>query len=86
MPTAIGKMVVRDSELGPHIRVDAPWAAWGTRTSPWCSAKGDQCSSKTLVLFDSSYYYAPGSDPHQPAEVYLSEYRNVGPGAAPVKQ
>lgn len=82
IPTNVGKMVVRESELGAHIRREAPWAPWGTRTSPACSAQGEACSSKTLVLYDSSNYYAPGTDPHTPTEQYLAEYRNTGPGAA----
>lgn len=83
--TNIGKMVVRDSVLGPHIRRDAPWAPWGTRVSPACTALADKCNSKTLVLYDSSNYYIAGTDNSNPPEQYLAEYRNTGPGATPTK-
>jgi pectinesterase len=74
---AIGKMIVRNSTLGAHIAA-APWAPSATRTT----TPRDPGGATPVTLYTSDDYYPAGSGP-LPAEIYLGEYGNSGPGAAP---
>jgi pectinesterase len=72
---AVGKAIVRNSILGAHIRVADPWAPT-TRATPKTPAPVSQ------VLYTSDDYYAPTTG-LIPPEVFLAEFGNSGPGAAP---
>jgi len=73
---AVGKMVVRNSTLGAHLAGAAPWSSMGARmTTP-----KDPAGTTPVVLYNSDDYFPAGVGP-APAEPYLGEYRNSGPGA-----
>jgi pectinesterase len=72
----IGKVVIRNSTLGAHIAT-SPWAPSNTRTF----TPKDPTGTTPVTLYTSDDYYPPGTGP-SPAEIYLGEYGNVGPGAA----
>lgn len=72
---AVGKIVVRNSVLGAHIRSNAPWAR-GLRTTPKAPL-----GTEAVTLYTSDDYY-PATSRAVPPEVFLAEYANSGPGAA----
>jgi pectinesterase len=72
----IGKVVVRNSTLGGHLAA-SPWAPSTTRTF----TPKDPGGTTPVTLYTSDDYYPAGTGP-SPAEIYLGEYGNVGPGAA----
>jgi pectinesterase len=73
---AVGKMIVRNSILGAHIAGAAPWT--GTRTStPKNPVDG---GTTPIVVYTSDDFFPAGVGP-TPAEPFLGEYRNSGPGA-----
>ena len=74
---SIGKVVVRNSTLGGHIAA-SPWRPSTTRTF----TPKDPLASEPATLYTSDDFYPAGTGP-VPAEIYLAEYGNVGPGAAP---
>lgn len=73
---AIGKVIIRNSTLGGHIAA-APWAPSTTRTT----TPKDPAGIAPITLFTSDDFYPAGTGP-SPAEIYLGEYGNSGPGAA----
>jgi pectinesterase len=73
---AIGKAIIRNSTLGAHLAA-SPWAPSSTRTF----TPKDPVGTTPVTLYTSDDYYPPGTGP-SPAEIYLGEYGNVGPGAA----
>lgn len=74
-PAVVGKMIVRNSTLGGHIAA-APWTSMGNRTTTPKVPSG----TTPLLVFTSDDYYPAGVGP-TPAEPYLAEYGNSGPGA-----
>jgi pectinesterase len=74
---SIGKVVIRNSTLGAHIAA-APWAPSTTRTF----TPKDPLATEPATLYTSDDFYPAGTGP-SPAEIYLAEYGNIGPGAAP---
>jgi len=72
---AVGKSIVRNSKLGQHIRAADAWAP-SLRVTPKTP------TVTATVLYTSDDYYAPGSG-LLPPEIYLAEFGNSGPGAAP---
>lgn len=74
---AVGKMVVRNSQLGAHVRRSDPWAAYPGRVTD-----KDASGSSPIVLYGSDDYFAPANAPNE-REAYLGEYANDGPGAVP---
>jgi pectinesterase len=72
---AVGKTIVRNSILGAHIRANDVWAPT-RRTTP----RYPTLSSR--VLYTSDDYYLPRLG-LIPPEVFLAEFGNSGPGAAP---
>jgi len=74
--SAIGKMIVRNSTLGGHLAA-APWAPSTTRTT----TPKDPAGTAPVTLFTSDDFFPAGTGP-SPAEIYLGEYGNTGPGAA----
>jgi pectinesterase len=91
-PQAAGKMIVRNSTIGPHINPTTPWQPWAGRTIlapyPDGGAPGDggmdagpQPTAAGGVLYTSADYYALiGGGPSTP-EPYIGEYGNIGPSA-----
>jgi pectinesterase len=73
---AIGKVIIRNSTLGSHIAA-SPWAPSTTRTF----TPKEPARTTPVTLYTSDDYYPAGDGP-SPAEIYLGEYGNVGPGAA----
>jgi pectinesterase len=73
---AVGKMVVRNSTLGAHLAGAAPWSSTGARTS----TPKNPDAGVPMVLYTSDDYFPAGVGP-APAEPFLAEYRNSGPGA-----
>jgi len=73
---AIGKVIVRNSTLGGHIAT-SPWTPSTTRTN----TPKDPAGTTPVTLYTSDDYYPTGAGP-SPAEIYLGEYGNTGPGAA----
>jgi pectinesterase len=73
---SIGKVVIRNSTLGGHIAA-TPWAPSTTRTF----TPKDPLGTTPATLYTSDDFYPAGTGP-SPAEIYLGEYGNVGPGAA----
>jgi len=72
----VGKMIVRNSTLGAHLAGAAPWSAMGARvTTP-----KEPAGTTPVVVYTSDDYFPAGVGP-VPAEPYLAEYRNSGPGA-----
>jgi pectin methylesterase-like acyl-CoA thioesterase len=74
---SIGKVVIRNSTLGGHIAA-SPWLPSTTRTF----TPKDPTGTTPVTLYTSDDFYPAGTGP-VPAEIYLGEYGNVGPGAAP---
>ena len=72
---AVGKVIVRNSILGAHVQRADPWAAISRLTPQEPEA------TTPMTLYDSDDYYAPDTG-LVPAELYLGEYGNSGPGAA----
>lgn len=82
---AVGKVVVKHSRLGPHLKADEPWAAWNlNRASP----------AYRLAQYTSDDFWqqlqAAGHDPQalgyrkpSPPDTFLAEHCNQGPGRAP---
>jgi len=88
-PQAVGKMVVRNSTIGPHINPTTPWQPWAGRTIlapyPDGGAPGDggvdagpQPTAPGGVLYTSADYYAMIGGGPSPAEPYIGEYGNTG--------
>ena len=75
---AVGKMIVRNSTLGAHLGGASPWSASGARLTTPKVPDG----TTPLVVYTSDDYFPDGVGP-SPAEPYLAEYRNSGPGAHP---
>jgi pectinesterase len=75
---AVGKMIVRNSTLGAHLAAAAPWSSMGARTS----TPKDPDGGVPTVVYSSDDYFPAGVGP-APAEPFLGEYRNSGPGAHP---
>jgi pectinesterase len=71
---AVGKVIVRNSKLGAHIRAADVWAP-SLRVTPRSPA------ATSTVLYTSDDYYAPATGLFPP-EIYLAEFGNSGPGAA----
>jgi pectinesterase len=74
---AIGKMIVRNSTLGAHIRLVDPWTSYPGRLT-----EKEPAATTPIILYTSDDYYAVGTGP-VPPERYLGEYGNSGPGASP---
>jgi len=72
---AVGKTIVRNSILGAHIRAADPWAPTSHQTPK-------NPTATDTVLYTSDDYYAPMTG-LIPPEVFLAEFGNSGPGAAP---
>jgi hypothetical protein len=62
---------------GGHLAA-SPWAPSTTRTF----TPKDPIGTTPVTLYTSDDFYPAGTGP-VPAEIYLGEYGNVGPGAAP---
>jgi pectinesterase len=81
---SVGKMIVRNSTLGAHLAGAAPWSSMGARTSTPKSPAPDggtpDAGAPPIVVYTSDDYFPTGVGP-VPAEPYLAEYRNSGPGA-----
>jgi len=75
---AVGKMIVRNSTLGAHLAGAAPWSSMGARTST--PKAPDPDGGVPTVVYTSDDYFPAGVGP-APAEPFLGEYRNAGPGA-----
>jgi pectinesterase len=73
---AVGKVIVRNSQLGAHLAGAAPWSSQGARTTTPKAPSG----TTPIVVYTSDDYFAAGVGP-APAEPFLAEYRNLGPGA-----
>jgi hypothetical protein len=73
---AVGKMIVRNSTLGAHLAGAAPWSTMGARTT----TPKDPTGTTPVVVYTSDDYFPVGIGP-TPAEPFLAEYRNSGPGA-----
>ncbi len=73
---AVGKMVVRNSTLGAHLAGAAPWSSTGARTT----TPKDPAGTTPVLLYTSDDYFPAGVGP-VPAEPFVAEYRNTGPGA-----
>jgi pectinesterase len=91
-PQAAGKMIVRNSTIGPHINPTTPWQPWAGRMIlapyPDGGAPGDggadagpQPTAAGGVLYTSADYYALIGGGPTPPEPYIGEYGNVGPSA-----
>jgi pectinesterase len=76
MGMAVGKMIVRNSTIGAHVAGAAPWA----NTGGWTATPKDPTGTTPVVLYTSDDYFPAGVGP-TPAEPFLGEYRNSGPGA-----
>ena len=76
MGMSVGKMIVRNSTLGAHLAGAAPWSSMGARTT----TPKDPTGTTPVVLYTSDDYFPAGVGP-TPAEPFLGEYRNSGPGA-----
>jgi pectinesterase len=76
MGMSVGKMIVRNSTLGAHLAGAAPWSSTGARTT----TPKDPTGTTPVVLYTSDDYFPAGVGP-APAEPFLGEYRNSGPGA-----
>ena len=72
----VGKMIVRNSTLGAHLAGAAPWSSNGARTT----TPKDPTGTTPVVVYTSDDYFPAGVGP-TPAEPFLGEYRNSGPGA-----
>jgi pectinesterase len=86
-PQAVGKMIIRNSTIGPHIIATGPWQPWAGRTilapSPDAGADaGTATSPISTALFTSDDYYQLIGGAPVPAEPYIGEYGN-STGAAP---
>ena len=75
----VGKMIVRNSTLGAHLAGAAPWSLMGARTTTPKNPDVD-AGQPAVLLYTSDDYFPAGVGP-TPAEPYLGEYRNSGPGA-----
>jgi pectinesterase len=75
---AVGKMIVRNSTLGAHVGGAAPWSSTGARTST--PKAPDPDGGVPTLVYTSDDYFPAGVGP-TPAEPFLGEYRNSGPGA-----
>jgi pectinesterase len=76
---AVGKMIVRNSTLGAHLAGAAPWSLTGARTTTPKNPDVD-AGQAPVLLYTSDDYFPAGVGP-TPAEPFLGEYRNSGPGA-----
>ena len=76
MGYSVGKMIVRNSTLGAHIAGAAPWSSMGARTM----TPEDPTGTTPVVVYTSDDFFPAGVGP-APAEPFLGEYRNSGPGA-----
>jgi pectinesterase len=72
---AVGKAIIRNSILGAHIRMGDAWAR-----VPRATLRNP--TPTPVVLYDSDDYYRTGAG-LIPPEVFLAEFGNAGPGAAP---
>jgi pectinesterase len=72
---AVGKMIVRTSNLGGHIAAE-PWSALGARTTTPKNPAG----TVPVLAYTSDDYYPTGTGP-VPAQPFLAEYGNTGAGA-----
>ena len=70
-------MIVRNSTLGAHLAGAAPWSLMGARTT---TPKDPDVDERAGLVYTSDDYFPAGVGP-TPAEPYLGEYRNSGPGA-----
>ena len=70
---AVGKVVIRNSILGAHVRATDVWA-------PVLRATPQNPTPAESVLYTSDDYYAPNTG-LVPPEVYLAEFGNSGSGA-----
>ena len=75
----VGKMIVRNSTLGAHLAGAAPWSLTGARTTTPKNPDVD-AGQPPVLIYTSDDYFPAGVGP-TPAEPYLGEYRNSGPGA-----
>jgi pectinesterase len=73
---AVGKMIVRNSTLGAHLAGAAAWSSTGARTT----TPKDPAGTTPVLLYTSDDYFPAGVGP-APAEPFVGEYRNSGPGA-----
>jgi pectinesterase len=82
-PQAVGKMIVRNSTIGAHIMVAAPWQPWAGRTILAASPDGgapDAGAATTPIttpLYTSTDYFSLIGGGPTPAEVYIAEYGNI---------
>jgi pectinesterase len=75
---AVGKMIVRNSTLAAHLAGAAPWSSLGARTTT--PKAPDPDGGVATIVYTSDDYFPAGVGP-APAERFLGEYRNSGPGA-----
>ncbi len=72
---AVGKVLVRNSTLAGHIAAE-PWSALGARVTTPKAPMG----TVPIIVYTSDDYYPAGMGP-VPAQPFLAEYGNSGPGA-----
>ena len=71
----VGKMIVRNSTWARTWRARRPGRRWARAPRP----QGPDRTTP-VVVYTSDDYFPPGVGP-TPAEPFLGEYRNSGPGA-----
>ncbi|MES1209888.1 MAG: pectinesterase family protein, partial [Pseudomonadota bacterium] len=72
---AVGKMIVRNSTLGGHIAA-VPWSTAAARMNTPKTPGG----TTPILVYSSDDYFPPDIAP-SPAEPFIGEYGNTGPGA-----
>jgi hypothetical protein len=70
-------LFVSNSSMGGHF-ASQPWSTMSGRTT---TPRNPTATGGTpIIVYSSDDFYAAGNAP-QPAEPYLAEYGNSGPGA-----
>ena len=87
-PQAVGKMIVRNSTIGPHIIAAMPWQPWSGRmiftANPDAGAADAAVPTQAAgTLYTSADYYAVIGGGPSPAEAYIGEYGNTAGTATP---
>jgi len=90
---AVGKMIVRNSTIGPHINPTMPWQPWlssnGNRAVPAAAGDGGADGGAltpmviSAVLYTSADYYQFLGGGPSPPEPYLGEYGNTTATGSP---
>jgi pectinesterase len=82
-PQAVGKMIVRNSTIGPHIMPAMPWQPWVGRTiftmNPDAGAPDAAAPTQAITtpLFTSADYFSVIGGGPNPPEPYIGEYGNT---------